>query len=143
MIETASDYNDVYLKISAARDDRREDDLIPISFTQNKIKKKDYHKALFTPVDKNAVQCSKDNSKCSKYKGGYEENFKKWLDENNVCKKVRCVCKELSADKTFNSIGDASRETGISTSSIINNAKGRNKSCRKDRYGYYFTYIDD
>lgn len=98
---------------------------------------------MFTPVDKNAVQCSKDNSKCSKYKGGYEENFKKWLDENNVCKKVRCVCKELSADKTFNSIGDASRETGISTSSIINNAKGRNKSRRKDRYGYYFTYIDD
>ena len=38
MIETARDYNNVYLKISAARDDRKEEGLLPVSFTQDKIK---------------------------------------------------------------------------------------------------------
>ena len=39
MIETARDYNNVYLKISAARDDRKEEGLLPVSFTQNKVKR--------------------------------------------------------------------------------------------------------
>lgn len=38
MIETARDYSNVYLKISAARDDRKEEGLLPVSFTQDKIK---------------------------------------------------------------------------------------------------------
>lgn len=37
-ITTARDYNNVYLKISAARDDQREESLLPISFTQNRVK---------------------------------------------------------------------------------------------------------
>lgn len=39
MIETSRDYNNVYLKIFAARDDQKEEGLLPISFTQNKVKR--------------------------------------------------------------------------------------------------------
>ncbi len=98
---------------------------------------KDYHKALFTPVD---VDSQLDNTG---KEGKWEDNFNKWLKDNNICKKVRCVCKELDVDTVYNSISEASRATGIARSSIINNAKGKNKSCYKDKHRYCFSYIEN
>lgn len=118
---------------------------IELNTVYNRIKRqrekgyKDYYKALFTPVDKDMVEYSKNNTKCRKYKKG----FKKWLDENNICKKVRCICKDLEIDTIYNSISEASKATEIAHSSIINNAKGRTKSCYKDKHRYYFSYVEN
>lgn len=38
MLEVSRDYNNVYFKVSAARDDRKEEGLLPVSFTQDKKK---------------------------------------------------------------------------------------------------------
>jgi hypothetical protein len=96
----------------------------------------DYHKALFTTVDTDKL----DNTD---KEGEWERNFNKWLKDNNICKKVRCVCEDLGIDTVYNSISEATRETGITQSSIINNAKGRNKSCYKDKHRYYFSYVEN
>lgn len=58
MIETARDYSNVYLKIAAARDDRKEEGLRPISFTQDR-EKKPVTSDVFGPV---TLKCGQLNN---------------------------------------------------------------------------------